>query len=90
MVVKAQYLCSMQVNTNWYRYQHHQNHVIIVPTRTILHPRLDVTKITDIHDIPKSVCNREQAEKFISIYPICLTDSDDYSVLEVIDCREKI
>ena len=40
LVVKAQYICTMQVNTNWYWYQNLQQHVIIVPTRTILHPQL--------------------------------------------------
>ena len=38
LVVKRQYLCSIQVDTNWYKYQHPQHHLITVPTRTILHP----------------------------------------------------
>ena len=38
LVVKAQYICSMQVYTNWYWNQHPQHHVITVPTCTILHP----------------------------------------------------
>ena len=76
LVVKAQYLCSVQVHTNWYWDQHHQQHVTTVPTRTILHPRLEVNAITYIHNIPKSVYNRTQEIKYISKYPICLTDSD--------------
>ena len=36
----------MQVDTNWYWNQHPQQHVIVVPTRTILHPRLEVTLVT--------------------------------------------
>ena len=65
LVVKAQYICSMQVNTNCYWYQHLQHHVITVPTRTIINIRLEVNSITYIHDIPKSVCNRTQAKRSI-------------------------
>ena len=79
LVVKAQYLLSVQVDTNLYWNQHPQQHVITVPTRTTLHIRLEVNAVTYFHDIPKSVCNRTQAKKSISRYPICLTDSDyDY------------
>ena len=38
LVVKRQYLCSIQVDTNCYKDQHPQHHLITVPTRTILHP----------------------------------------------------
>ena len=58
LVAKAQYLCSMQVDNDWYCNQHPQQHVITVPTRTIVHPRLEVISLTDFHAIPKSVCNR--------------------------------
>ena len=44
LVVKAQYLCSMQVDTNWYCNQQPKQHVITVTTRTILHPRLEDTR----------------------------------------------
>ena len=74
LVVKSQYICSVQEITNWFWDQHPQQHVIIVPTCTILHQLLDVIAITNIHDIPKSVCNRTQAKKTISRHPICLTD----------------
>ena len=37
LVVKSQYLCSMQIYTNWYLNQQSKHHVITVPTRTILH-----------------------------------------------------
>ena len=40
VVVKAKYLCSMQIDTNWYWNQQQKHHVITVPTRTILHPQL--------------------------------------------------
>ena len=58
LVVKAQYLFSMQESTNWFWNQHHQQQVITVPTRTIIYTRLYLNAITDIHDIPKILCNR--------------------------------
>ena len=82
LVVKAQYLCSMKLDTNWYWNQHPQHHVITVTTYTILHPWLEVNSITDIHGITKSVCNRTQVNKSISRHPICLTDSDYDYILE--------
>ena len=38
----------MQVDTNWYWNQQPNNHFITVPTRTILHPKLEVNAITDV------------------------------------------
>ena len=84
MVFKAQYLCYMQVETNWYCNQHPQYHVITVPTRTILHSRLEVNAVTYFHAIPKILCTSTQAKKAISIQPICLTDSDYDCILEEI------
>ena len=46
LVVKEKYLCSMQIDTNWYWNQQPKHHVITVPTRTILHPQLEVNVIT--------------------------------------------
>ena len=69
----------MQVYTNWYCNQQSEHHVITVPTRTILHPQLEVDAITDFHSIPTSICSRTQEKKAISRKPICLTDADyDY------------
>ena len=62
LVVNAKYLCSMQVDTNWYWNQQPNNHVITVPTRTILHSKLEVNVITDFHAIPTHVCSRTQAK----------------------------
>ena len=64
LVVNAKYLCSVQVDTKWYWNQHPKHHVITVPTRTILHPQLEVDTITDFHAIPTSVCYRTQVKKF--------------------------
>ena len=63
LVVKAKYLCSVQIETNWCRNQQPKHHVVTVPTRTILHPQLEVNAITDFHAIPKSICSRTQAKK---------------------------
>ena len=76
MVVKSQYLCSMQVDTNWYWNQKPQHHVTTVPTLKILHTKLEVNTVTYFHSIPTSVCTRTQAKKIISIQPVRLTDSD--------------
>ena len=53
MVVKAQYICSMKVDTNWYWNQHPQQHVITVPTRTITHPQIEVNAVTDSTQYPQ-------------------------------------
>ena len=88
--VKEKYLCSMQIDTNWYWNQQPKHHVIKVPTRTILHPQLEVNAVTDFHSIPTSVCTRTQAKKAISRQPICLTDSDYDYILEAIGSLETI
>ena len=60
LVVNAKYLCSMQIDTNWYWNQQPNNHVITVPTRTIIHPQLEGDAIKDFHLIPTSICSRPQ------------------------------
>ena len=87
LVVKAQYLCSMKIDTNWYWNQQPEHHVITVPTRTIIHPQLEVNAITYFHAIPTSVCSRTQAKISISRQPICLTDADYDYILEEIGRR---
>ena len=75
LVVKAKYICSMQIDTNWYWNQQPKHHVITVPKRTILHPQLEVNSMTEFYPIPTSLCSRTQAKKAISRQPICLVDS---------------
>ena len=89
LVVKAKCLCYMQESTNWYWKQQPLQQNIIVPTRTIINPRLDVFGITDVQDIPKYVCNIIQAKKSIQIHPIFLTDADYYYILDEIERQEK-
>ena len=76
----------MQVGTNCYWNKYPQQHVITVPTCTILHPLLEFNSVADFHDIPKSICNRVKAKKSISRHPICLTDSEYDCILEEIGC----
>ena len=90
MVVKAKYICSTQIDTNWYWNQQPKHHVITVPTRTILNPQLEVNAVTDFYSIPTSVCTRTQAKKYISRQPICFTDSGYDYILEEIGRRYKI
>ena len=80
----------MQVDTNWYWNQQPTHHVITVPTRTILHPQLEVYAITDFHTLPTIVCYITQAKKSISRQTICLTDADYDYILEEIGSRVKI
>ena len=60
LVVKSQYLRFMQEENNWDWDQKQQQQVIIFPTRTIVHPCLDVMTVKDVHDIPRSICNKKQ------------------------------
>ena len=62
LVVKEKYIFSMQVDNNCYWNQQPKHHVITVPTRTILHPQLEVNAITDFHAKPTSVCYSTQAK----------------------------
>ena len=57
---KAQYICYMQENSNYYWKQQSLQHNTIVTTRTSIHQRLDVVIMRDVQDIPKNVCNRIQ------------------------------
>ena len=84
LVVNAKYLCSMQVDTNWYWNQQSKHDVITVSTRTIIHPQIEGDAITDFHLIPTGICSRTQAKIAISRQPICLTDSDYDYILEEI------
>ena len=55
----------MQVDTNWYWNQQPKHHFITVPTRTIIHPQLEVDAIKDFHAIPTRVCSLSQFKKAI-------------------------
>ena len=84
LVFKARYLSSMQENTNWYWYQEKKQQVIIVPTITIVNTCLDVVVVKYVHDIPKSIFNRNHAKQALRKHTIFMTDSDyDYILGEI-------
>ena len=62
LFVKAQYICSVQVDTNWYWNQQPKQHVITVPTRIILNQQLEVNAVTNFNAIPTSVCTKTEAK----------------------------
>ena len=76
LVVKEKYLCSKQENKDWYWKEQPPQQTIMIPTRTIRHPSLDVITIRYVQDIPNNICNRIQAEKAIQKHPIIMTDAD--------------
>ena len=84
MVVKAQYLRCTQEKINWYWEHKKKQQVIIFPTQTIVHTCLDVVTVKYVHDIPKSICNRNNKKQDLRKHPICLTDSDHDYILEEI------
>ena len=75
----------MQENTNWYWKQQPLQHTIMVPKRTILHPRLDVIIIRYVQDIPQ-----EPRKKEIQRHPIIMNGSGYDYILDEIDRREKL
>ena len=89
LVVKAQYICSIQGNTDWYWKQQPLQHTIMVPTRTILHPCLYVIKIIYVHDITKKLCSRNKEKKSIQRHSICMIYADYYNILDEIEHHEK-
>ena len=80
----------MQYNTNWYWKPQPLQHIIIVPTRTVLHPHLEVIIIIYVQDIPKKICARSKAKKSIQRHPIIMTDADYDYIMDEIERREKI
>ena len=90
MFVKAQYLCPLQVDNNWYLNEQPKHHITTVPISTILYPQLEVNAVTNVHAIPTSVCTRIQAKKSLPRQPVCLTHSDYDCILKEIGRRDKI
>ena len=65
LVVKSQYIFYMKVDTNWYWNQQPKHHLIIVPTRKIIHPQLEFNEVIDFHAIHTSVFTRTQKKIYI-------------------------
>ena len=80
----AQYIFSIQGNSNRYCKKQPLQHTIIFPTRTVLHPCLYVIIIIYEQDIPNNLFSRNQAIKSIQKHPIIMTDADyDYILDEI-------
>ena len=89
LVVKAQYLCSMQENTNCYWKQQPLQQTVKVSKHTILHPRLEVIIIRYVQYITKKLCSRNEVKKAIQRHPIIVTDTDYDYILDEIEHHEK-
>ena len=63
LVVKAHYLTCIQEIINWYWGHKKQQQLIIVPTLTSVHPCIYVVTVENVHDIPRSIFDRNQAKK---------------------------
>ena len=46
-------------------------------------------EVKDVHDITRSVCNRNKAKQSFQKHPICLNESDINYILKVIEYRDK-
>ena len=74
----------MQENKKWYWNQKQQKQVIIFPTNTIVHTCIDAEKVKYFHEIPRSICNRNQEIQALQRNVIRLTDSDyNYTFEEI-------
>ena len=72
----------MHKKTNWYWKQQPLQQKSIVPTRTILHPRLEVIVIRYVQNIPKKLCG------ILRRHPIIMTGADyDYVLDEIERCE---
>ena len=65
LVFKAQYILSVQENTNWYWKQKPLQQTNIVPTHTILNQHIEVIIIRYVQDITKKICGIGKAKKTI-------------------------
>ena len=84
LVVKAQYLSCIQEKNDCYWDKKNNQQVIIVPTKTIVHPCIDVVAVKDVQDIPKIICNINH------LHPIYLNESDHDYILKEIEHIYKI
>ena len=87
LVVREQYLCSVQEYINWYWEQQSLQQAIIVPTCTILHPRLNVVIIRCVQDIPNNFCDRPQAITPIQVHTIFMIDDEYDYIYDLIERR---
>ena len=63
------------------------NQSVIISTRTIVHPCLEVSVINIVSEIPSITCNKKQALHAVQRQPICIADEDcDYILDEIELC----
>ena len=55
----------MKANTNWYWEDNGNKYSVIIATRTIVHPCLDVATIKYVADLPHSLCNKKHAKDLL-------------------------
>ena len=53
----------------------------IFPTRTIVHPCIDVVALKYVQDITRSICSINQEKQSLQRNPVYLTDYDHYYIL---------
>ena len=82
LVVKAHYLRCMKENTKCYWDQKWQQQAIVIQTHTIVHPYNDVMVVKYCHDVPRSVCNRNQPISDLKRLLICLTNSYNEYIID--------
>ena len=86
LVFKAQYICSVQENANWCCKQQLLQQTIVVPTRKIIHTRLDAITIRYVQYTPKNLCSRIQAKNSIQRHTIIMTYADYDYIMDEIEC----
>ena len=64
----------MKAKTNCYCQQNKNIQIVIISTRTIVHPCLDVSARKNVADIPRSIHNKNKAQKVIQWQPIFIDD----------------
>ena len=72
----------MKSDANCYFQQLRTEDSVIISTHTIFHPCLDVSAIKEVEDIPRSLCNKKQAQKSVKRHPISIYDADQDYVLD--------
>ena len=59
LVVKSECLNFMEKKTNCYWRQHRTNQSVIISTRRIVHPCLEVSVINNAAEIPRIICDKK-------------------------------
>ena len=63
---------------------------VMISTRTIVHPCLEVSVINNVADIPRSIFNNNNKHKDVQWQPIFIYDAGHYYILDEIERRGHI